>query len=422
MQPTSLSSLIVVGTLLCVCSSVWGYWLPTSKIAALSHLDGSESVRESLPQDRIPLKTAAADAHARQKNVPLPTELETPVVRQADRELFLLQRCVFKETIKKKVDSVTDSFKVIGADAQGRPCCTSWGPGRVDCFIRAPKSNVMHISIDNGVYSEWEDLGGTIVDEIECVSRDVGFIDVLVLGTDIALWVNTFSGGKWSGWKSKGGRLMEVPSCAARTPEIVNCMLRGTTNKGYHIGAVNGQWTSYTDLGGVLFNPLGCSARGANNFNCFVSGLNLNLYQRYWIQGVGWQGYQNLKGLVKGRPSATSWSSNRIDVFSLGVKTDSVMQKTWIDGKGWQEWVDLGGVFDSAPECVTAGVGKIHCFAVGKESCLYRNSFDGAKWSGWIKSYGFYLETPSCVVSDEDEVACAIRRFNKEVVLLTHRF
>ena len=71
-------------------------------------------------------------------------------------------------------------IRLLGGQALSRPCCTSWGPARVDCFIRGPQSNVLHMSIDNGEYSEWEDLEGTIVGDIECVSRAVGIITVLV--------------------------------------------------------------------------------------------------------------------------------------------------------------------------------------------------------------------------------------------------
>ena len=322
------------------------------------------------------------------------------------------------EAVNKKPQ---ERFRISGNTAQSRPCCTSWGPGRVDCFIRTPKSNVMHISIDKGVYSEWEDLGGTIVDEIECVSRDVGIIDVLVLGTNVALYIKTFSGGKWSGWQSKGGRLMEVPSCIARSPSAVDCMFRGDVNGGHHIGAVNGKWGSRTNLRGIFFGPFGCTSLNKDHFACFATVMDLGLYEKYKLVSGDWpSGYDVHRGLVNGRPSATSWSSNRMDIFSLGVKENSVMQRTY-DGK-WRDWVDLGGVFHSAPECVTTGVGKIHCFAVGEGSYLYRNSFDGMKWLGWEKSFGFFLETPSCVVSDEDEVTCAIRRYNKEVALLTYRF
>ena len=318
--------------------------------------------------------------------------------------------------------SVTEAFKIIGAEPQSRPCCTSWEEGRVDCFIRAPKSNVMHISIDNGVYSKWEDLGGTIIDEIECVSRDVGFIDVLVLGTNIALFINTFSGGKWSGWQSKGGELMEVPSCAVRTHSTVGCMVRNKLNEGHYIAAVDGEWTEYTNLGLTLFGPFGCTSLNKDHFASFAASIDLTLVEKFQISAEWLPGYSDHGGQVKGRPSVTSWkSNNRMDIFALNAKNNSVVLLTH-GAKGWEKWVDLGGVFDSPPECVTTSVGKIHCFAVGNGSYLYRNFFDGEKWSGWEKSFGFFLETPSCVVSNKDEITCAIRSFNKEVVFITHRF
>ena len=309
------------------------------------------------------------------------------------------------------VENGGGTLRLLGGQALSRPCCTSWGPARVDCFIRGPTSNVLHMSIDNGEYSEWEDLQGTIVGEIECVSRAVGIISVLVLDTTLGLCIKTYSEGQWSDWVSKGGKLMEVPSCVARTPAIVNCLLRDIHNTGHIISEIIGTWGNYFNIDGTLWSTFVGSSRSHNILDNFAIATDLHLWVRSWIEPK-WIGWTDLGVLMTSRPSVTTWDKNRIDVFALGVK-NNVVQKTF-DGS-WKEEVDLGGVFDSAPECVTTGVGRIHCFAIGANSYLYRNEYHGEKWSGWISTSIPFSETPSCVVSRRHEVSCYLRGFDKQV-------
>ena len=271
----------------------------------------------------------------------------------------------------------------------------------------------MHIRIQDGEVSEWQDLGFIIADEIECVNRDAGVIDVVVLDIDHALVHNTLSDEVWGGWGSQEGKLMEVPSCGVRSATTILCMARGTNSRGYYIGATSGKWTNYADMQGTLLHPIGCVARGNVNFNCFASGTNSHLYTKYYTGS--WGGWQDLGGLVKGRPSVTKWNMSRIDVFSLDPRTNSVVQKTYHGGT-WLEWVDLGGTFASSPECVTTGIDRIHCFAVGDESDLYKNDYESGWWSGWTSVRVKCIETPSCVVSNPNVVFCYCRDFNQALM------
>ena len=272
----------------------------------------------------------------------------------------------------------------------------------------------MHIRIQDGEHSEWQDLGFVIVGDIECLNRGAGVIDVIVLDVIHRLFHNTLSDEKWSGWVLNGGRLMEVPSCAAQSSTDIACMARGTDNGAYYIGLSGGKWTSFSSMGGQLLHPIGCVTRGKLHIDCFTSGSNLRMYTKYWSK-AGWGGWADLGGTVKGRPSVTTWNlttdGRRIDVFFLDIRTNSVLQRTW-DGWKWLVWVDLGGYFASNPECVTTGVDKIHCFAVSYEFYLYRNDYEAGWWSGWTSVEVKCIETPSCVVSTPNVVSCYCRDFN----------
>ena len=50
--------------------------------------------------------------------------------------------------------------RVLGVESESPVCCLSSRQGRLDCFIRGPWSNVLHMHLENGEYSDWEDLGG----------------------------------------------------------------------------------------------------------------------------------------------------------------------------------------------------------------------------------------------------------------------
>ena len=311
-----------------------------------------------------------------------------------------------------------EKFKTTSRSAQNRPCCVSWGSGRIDCFVQGPEANVLHIQ---GVNGGWHDLGNRIIGDIECVSRDVDIIDVFVRDKSSRLCVNTYTKGQWSGWSFVGGSVMEVPSCVARTENTVDCMSRKMDGEYQHIESYSGDWTKRHNLGERAYTPMGCSAKSPDHFDCFFGGDRMSLSMQRWTEEDHWYNWQDLGVQATGRPSVVTWDANRIDVFVMAAENRGILHLAF-DGAVQKPIENLEGVFDSAPECVTPRVGIIHCFAVGDGSYLYRNSFDGTKWTGWIRSFGFFLDPPSCVVSNKDEITCAARRFNKEVVFISYDF
>ena len=113
-------------------------------------------------------------------------------------------------------------------------------PGRVDCFIRGAWSNVLHISAENGEYSDWKDLGAWITGDIECVSRKQGSIDILTTNALNDYTIRQYNNGKWSEWRDGGNTLMEPPSCIARTASDVDCVVQHANTKTFHFSANDG--------------------------------------------------------------------------------------------------------------------------------------------------------------------------------------
>ena len=66
------------------------------------------------------------------------------------------------------------------------------------------------------------------------------------------------------------------------------------------------------------------------------------LWDRYW-DGETWHPWESLGGELDltGRPAASSWSADRLDVFAPG--RDGRIWHRWWDGAGWVDWEQLPG-------------------------------------------------------------------------------
>jgi hypothetical protein len=63
----------------------------------------------------------------------------------------------------------------------------SWGPNRLDVFVRSTDNAMWHKWWANS-WSGWESLGGTLTSDPAAVSWGPNRIDTFVKGADNALW------------------------------------------------------------------------------------------------------------------------------------------------------------------------------------------------------------------------------------------
>lgn len=63
------------------------------------------------------------------------------------------------------------------------PAVASWGPGRLDVFLRGSSGALVHRAFDNGQWYGWNNRGGVINSSPEAVSWGQGRIDVFARGT-----------------------------------------------------------------------------------------------------------------------------------------------------------------------------------------------------------------------------------------------
>lgn len=123
---------------------------------------------------------------------------------------------------------------------RSQPECVSWGEGHVDCFVRRHGDGVMFRRTWDGAYMHsWENLGGSLTSDPECVSTAPERFDCFARGQDGAMWQNTFDGNVWSGWLSRGGEIKDQtkPACAARAADKIDCVVVWSDGKLRHFAA-----------------------------------------------------------------------------------------------------------------------------------------------------------------------------------------
>jgi hypothetical protein len=86
---------------------------------------------------------------------------------------------------------------------QGTPAVVSWGPNRIDVFMRGGGNELVHKWYD-GDWRPWENLGGTLPTDPAVTSLGPGHLQVFGIAGDRQLWTLEFQGW-WSNWTPIGG-------------------------------------------------------------------------------------------------------------------------------------------------------------------------------------------------------------------------
>jgi hypothetical protein len=241
------------------------------------------------------------------------------------------------------------------------------------------------VSSDNTIRSgggvpTWTSLGGSATSGPASSSWGPGRLDIFVRGTDNALWHRVSTGGLWGLWESLGGVLASDPGAVSWGPNRLDVFVRGTDNGLYHRWWDGSRWNGWEGLGGVLTSGPEVASWGASRLDVFVRGTDNALYHRWW-DGARWNGWEGLGGALSSDPGTVSWGQNRIDVFVRG--TDNGLHHKFWYSSGWSGWESLGGVLASGPEASSCASGHLDVFVTGAGSALYRIGFNGSAWVGW---------------------------------------
>jgi len=284
-------------------------------------------------------------------------------------------------------------FEPLGGTATASPAAVSWGPGRLDVFVRWPDGTLRHNPSSGAI---WESLGGQILGAPAVASWGPGRLDVFVRGTDSSLWHIAWNSSAWTGWESLGGGLTAGPTVVSWGSNRLDVLVRGTDSSLWHIAWNSSAWTGWEGLGGGLNGAPAAVSWAVGSLDVFVRGTDNTL----WHTASGGSGrgvWENLGGRLIAGPSAVSWGANRLDVFGLGTDR-SLWHVAW-NGSAWTSWQGLGGFLTTGPAAATTGTGRLDVYGVGGDGGAWHTAGDGSAWSGWTEVGGSWAaDSPAVVV------------------------
>jgi hypothetical protein len=248
----------------------------------------------------------------------------------------------------------------------------SIGGGSVDVFVRGTDGALWHTTYRAGTTSGfWESLGGALMSGTapSAVSPGPGNIDVFVEGPDRQLWDDSYNSATqtWT-WAKHGGILATTPSAVVPLGGVSAAFVEGS-DATLWLWTSNGGWTGY---GGRLAARPAAVSSSIGTLDAFVEGVDHVLY--HWSTAIN-GGWEAVGGQLASAPSAASWGNGRIDV--LGQGTDSTLWHAWSqNGQGPWSWEGNKGSVIGSPAAVTYGPGTLHVFVRGADNHLWHLPFD----------------------------------------------
>ncbi len=266
---------------------------------------------------------------------------------------------------------VWSGWQPLGGVATASPASASWGPNRLDVFVRGGDNALWHKWWDGTAWRGWESLGGQLNSKPAVVSWSAGRLDVFARGLDNALWHKWWDGRAWSAWERLGGQLATGPAVASWGAGRLDVFAQGTDGGLWHLWFDNG-WQTWQTLGGQLAGDPAAVAWGPGRLDVFIRGTDAVLWHT-WFEAGAWRGWQWMGGQLSSAPTAASWRAGRLDVFALG--TENALWHVWFDG-AWGNWETLGGQFTSDPAAVSWGDSRIDVFVDGPGGAVFHRWFD----------------------------------------------
>jgi hypothetical protein len=207
--------------------------------------------------------------------------------------------------------------------------------------VRGSDGAVWQMTSNNG-WSTWIPLGGQLAPGTgpAVASWSQGRLDVFVQGTDGALWHKWYTGGAWSkNWESLGGQLTASPAAtgysSGGTPPYtyyINVVVRGSDGAVWTKSWTGSKWSSWQFLGGQVAPNTGPAVDQSRLVH--VQGTDNQLWERYSSGGSAWSAFPVTP------PEALSTSS---PAATLNVQDHHMVCITSTSGNVWYNTVDISG-------------------------------------------------------------------------------
>jgi hypothetical protein len=267
-----------------------------------------------------------------------------------------------------------------GGNVISDPATVSWGPDRLDVFAVAPDHSVVHAYGSATGLAGWDNRGG-VVSEVSAVSWGPNRIDLFARGLgDRQLYHMAWDGSHWSEWQPLGGLLIQPVTAVSWGPNRLDVFGIGGDSVVYHMAWDGRAWSGWQRLPGATVVGITVESWGLGRLDLFARGTDNGFYHFWYDDSVHMSAWEHQDGGLLGTPTAVSWAPNRIDVFAIGGG-NSLYHKFW-DGQNWSPWQPLGGWLNAANiQTVSWAPGRLDLFGLGSDQQVWHMAWDGTGWS-----------------------------------------
>jgi hypothetical protein len=137
----------------------------------------------------------------------------------------------------------------------GTPAVSSRSAGQLDLFARGLDNKLHHKFFESATgWSPWESLDGALASDPTAISWGPDRIDVFIRTADSPHQIaqKTFETSKgWSDWKLLGGEPLGSPAICSPAPGRLHLFMRRVDDSLWH-REYNGNWSNWESLGGAI--------------------------------------------------------------------------------------------------------------------------------------------------------------------------
>lgn len=284
------------------------------------------------------------------------------------------------------------------------PALCSSGPGSVEVVVRGSDNAIYHKSFSNGVWaSSWDGPGGGTSDQPACAVLN-GVLYVVVRGNDDSLYVSsrTVPSGSWSPWVGLAGWTGSAPTLVASADAArLDLVVRGADQQIYHKAFVSGAWSpSWDSLGGSTSDvPATTSVGGL--LHVLVRGTDNSIYYNSLSFSTSTlSGWISLSGWTPSPPALQVDASGTIHLVVRGANNGIYHKEKTTSGSWSVNWDSPGGSTLSTPGTSVLGT-NLYLVVRGGDQVIYNNSLNTSTsvWSTWTSLGGTTMTAPSVVGS-----------------------
>ncbi|KAF8523857.1 hypothetical protein JB92DRAFT_2704477 [Gautieria morchelliformis] len=275
--------------------------------------------------------------------------------------------------------------------------------GEVDIFMMDYNYGLQHSSfnflIGHGI-GPWKNLGGKLLSPPAVANRK-GTVHIFHVGTDRALYHNSWDGANHSPFERLLGEVMHThsPAAVSAGAQEVSVFAVGLADARlyhYHWSSTSGAGKQ-SDLETISgsFHSVDCISWGPGRIDIFGSNLASGVSHKAWdgktwsewkSWGVSYPGWARVGGQWLNEPVTIKRIDGEVDIFMMD-HNHGLQQCNFnflIGHPG--PWTNLGGKLLSPPasvECISWGPGRIDIFGSNLASGVSHKAWDGKTWSEW---------------------------------------